>query len=319
MGRQFRGIILLLITTILWGCSFVAMRTSVDAVDTFTFNTGRMCSAFLTLVIVVWAKHLLQKRRSAGAGLPAPDVSPEAPASDTVSADRRSLILGGTLCGLALFIGISCMQFGIMTTSAGKTGFITALYIIEVPVFGIFIGQKLRKTVWLCVAMGLAGLWLLAVQPGTSMTLQRGEVILLIGSVFFALQILLVDYYVQKVDPLMLNLVQFAVGAVLSPIGMVVFEDPTWTAFAGQMLSMLYVGVLSSAVGFTLAAYAQQDVDPTVTSLVMSLEGVFAVLGAWILIHEHMSPRELAGCVIMFAAIIITQLPERTIRDNIKE
>lgn len=316
MGRQFRGIILLLITTILWGCSFVAMRTSVDAVDTFTFNTGRMCSAFLALVIVVWAKHLLQKRRSAGAVLPAPDASPEAPASDTVPADRRSLILGGTLCGLALFIGISCMQFGIMTTSAGKTGFITALYIIEVPVFGIFIGQKLRKTVWLCVAMGLAGLWLLAVQPGTSMTLQRGEVILLIGSVFFALQILLVDYYVQKVDPLMLNLVQFAVGAVLSPIGMVVFEDPTWTAFAGQMLSMLYVGVLSSAVGFTLAAYAQQDVDPTVTSLVMSLEGVFAVLGAWILIHEHMSPRELAGCVIMFAAIIITQLPERTIRDK---
>lgn len=318
MGRQFRGIILLLITTILWGCSFVAMRTSVDAVDTFTFNTGRMCSAFLALVIVVWAKHLLQKRRSADAGCPAPNASPEAPASDTVSVDRRSLILGGTLCGLALFIGISCMQFGIMTTSAGKTGFITALYIIEVPVFGIFIGKKLRKTVWLCVAMGLAGLWLLAVQPGTSMTLQRGEVILLIGSVFFALQILLVDYYVQKVDPLMLNLVQFAVGAVLSPIGMVVFEDPTWTAFAGQMLSMLYVGVLSSAVGFTLAAYAQQDVDPTVTSLVMSLEGVFAVLGAWILIHEHMSPRELAGCVIMFAAIIITQLPERTIRDKSK-
>lgn len=319
MGRQFRGIILLLITTMLWGCSFVAMRTSVDAVDAFTYNTGRMCSAFLTLVVVVWVRQLLQKRRTAGAESPAPDTSPEAPASDTVSANRRSLILGGMLCGLALFIGISCMQFGIMTTSAGKTGFITALYIIEVPVFGIFIGQKLRKTVWLCVAMGLAGLWLLAVQPGTSMTLQKGEVILLIGSVFFALQILLVDYYVQKVDPLMLNLVQFAVGAVLSPIGMVVFEDPTWTAFAGQMLSMLYVGVLSSAVGFTLAAYAQQDVDPTVTSLVMSMEGVFAVLGAWVLIHEHMSPRELAGCIIMFAAIIITQLPEKGTRESVKE
>lgn len=317
MGRQFRGIILLLITTMLWGCSFVAMRTSVDAVDAFTFNTGRMCSAFLTLVIVVWARHLLRKRRAAEAGIPASATPTEAPGSEAASSNRKSLILGGTLCGFALFVGISCMQLGIMTTSAGKTGFITALYIIEVPLFGIFIGQRLRKIVWLCVAMGLAGLWLLAVQPGTSMTLQRGEVILLIGSVFFALQILLVDHYVEKVEPLMLNLVQFAVGAFLSPICMFAFEDPTWTAFAGQMLPMLYAGVLSSAVGFTLAAYAQQDVDPTVTSLLMSLEGVFAVLGAWVLIHEHMSPRELAGCAIMFAAIIITQLPERKIKERI--
>ena len=143
------------------------------------------------------------------------------------------------------------------------------------------------------------------------MALAKGDVILLIGTVFFALQILFMDYYVEKADPMLLSTTQWTVAGILAPIFMILFEEPTWAAFAGELPPMLYAGVLSSAVGFTLAAYAQQYVDPTVASLLMSLEGVFAVIGAWVIIHETMSPRELLGCALMFAAIIITQLPER--------
>ena len=303
MGRQLRGIILLLITTMLWGCSFVAQRTSVDAVEAFTFNTGRMCSAFLAMVCIVLIRIAISRRKGrpgrAGEAWPPKNM------------DMKSLLIGGLLCGITISAGIACMQLGIMTTSAGKTGFETALYIIEVPIFAIVIGQRPRKIQWLCVLIALIGLWLLAVPPGTSLSLAKGDVILLIGTVFFALQIMFMDHYVEKADPMLLSTLQFAVGAIAFPILMVIFEEPSWPAFAGELLPMLYAGVMSSAVGFTLAAYAQKDVDPTLTSLLMSLEGVFAVIGAWVLIHEHMSGRELMGCAIMFAAIIITQLPER--------
>ena len=300
MGKEIRGVLLLLLTTMLWGCSFVAQRQSVDTVDAFTFNTGRMVSAFLTLLIVVLIRQAYIKRTC----------SELAGCSQNAASSRRTLIIGGLLCGLALFGGVACMQLGIMTTSAGKTGFITALCIIEVPLFYVVIGHKPRKVLWLCVALAIVGLWLLAVQPGTSFALQKGEVILLIGSVFFALQIMIIDHFVSKTDPLLLTLIEFAVGAVLFPICMFIFEEPTWSAFISEIIPILYAGVLSSAAGFTLQTIAQKDVDPTVASLIMSLEGVFAVIGAWIILREHMAARELLGCALMFAAIIITQLPE---------
>ena len=300
MGKEIRGVFLLLLTTILWGCSFVAQRQSVDTVDAFTFNTGRMVSAFLTLLIVVLIRQAYIKRTC----------SEITDCSQNATGNFRTLIIGGLLCGLALFAGVACMQLGIMTTSAGKTGFITALYIIEVPLFYVIIGHKPRRILWICVALAIIGLWLLAVQPGTSFALQKGEIILLIGSVFFALQIMLIDHFVSKTDPLLLTLIEFAVGAVLFPICMFIFEEPTWNAFASEIIPILYAGVLSSAAGFTLQTIAQKDVDPTVASLIMSLEGVFAVIGAWIILREHMTARELLGCALMFAAIIITQLPE---------
>lgn len=311
MGKEIRGVALLLLTTMLWGCSFVAQRRSVDTVDAFTFNTGRMVSAFIALLVVVLVREAVKKRRHSMTG-DVPDMqSQDEEDKPDGKAGGRILVLGGILCGLALFGGIACMQLGIMTTSAGKTGFITALYIIEVPVFYVIAGRRQRKILWLCVAMAVVGLWLLAVKPGTSFALQKGEVILLIGSVFFAFQIMLIDHFVEKTDPLLLTLVQFAVGAVLFPVCMLIFEDPSWEAFRSALIPILYSGVLSSAVGFTLQTVAQKDVEPTVASLIMSLEGVFAVIGAWVLIHEHMAGRELLGCALMLAAIVITQLPER--------
>ena len=296
MLRQLKGILLLLITTMIWGLSFVAQRTSVDAIEAFTFNTGRMCSAFVTMVIIVAIRY---SRDKSGIG-------------PAVRFRERDVIIGGLLCGAALFAGNACMQIGIMTTGAGKTGFETALYIIEVPLFGMLTGQKPRKVLWLCVALALTGLWLLAVRPGESMALARGDVILFIGTVFFALQIMFMDHYVKKADPFAISTVQMAVGAVLFPICMMLFEEPDWSSFTGELVPMLYAGVMASAVGFTLAAFAQRTVDPTVTSLVMSLEGVFAVIGGWLIIDEYMTIRELLGCALMFTAIIITQLPKRS-------
>ena len=305
MTSQLKGIVLLFITTMLWGCSFVAQRSSVDAVDPFTFNTGRMCSAFLMMVVVVLIRHFISKGRSEDGAHKENGAWPGA------IEDKKSLLIGGLLCGLAMTGGIACMQMGIMTTSAGKTGFETSLYIIEVPILGLLIGHKLRKIMWFCVALAVVGMWFLAVKPGESMALARGDVILLIGTLFFALQIMFMDHFVEKADPMLLNMLQSAVGAIIFPILMIVFEEPQLQAFIGELPAMLYAGVISSAIGFTLAAYAQQYVGPTLASLLMSLEGVFAVIGAWVLINETMTQRELLGCALVFIAIIITQLPER--------
>ena len=301
ISKQFRGTLLLILTTILWGCSFVAQRTSVDHIDPFTFNTGRNVSAFLCLLVVVIVRQLIRRKQN-----------PTSEGRDILmGSDRKSLIIGGILCGLFLFGGLATQQIGLMTTGAGKTGFITALYIVEVPLLGIAAGQRTKKRLWFCVALAVIGLWFLTIEPGASLSLNSGEIILLIGSVFFAIQILLIDHFVQKVEPLLLTLVQFFVCAVLFPICAVILEEPSWAVFTGAAIPILYAGVLSSAVGFTLQSIAQKDVNPTLASLIMSLEAVFAVLGAWVLIGEYMSARELAGCAIMFAAIIITQLPEK--------
>ena len=300
-NKQIKGILLLILTTILWGCSFVAQRSTVEDIDPFTFNVGRNVSAFLCLLVVVIVRQLIRQKK---------DPTPEGRAI-IMDSDRKALVIGGILCGLFLFGGLATQQMGLMTTGAGKTGFITALYIVEVPILAIAFGQKTGRKLWFCVALALIGLWLLTIEPGASLSLNRGEVILLIGSVFFAIQIILIDHFVQKAEPLLLTLVEFFVCAVLFPVFAFILEDPSWEVFAAAAIPILYAGVLSSAVGFTLQSVAQKDVNPTLASLIMSLEAVFAVLGAWVLIGEYMSARELAGCAIMFAAIIITQLPER--------
>jgi drug/metabolite transporter (DMT)-like permease len=289
--------VLLLITALIWGCAFVAQRQGMEYVGPFTFNTCRSVLAFLSLLIVI----AVRRRLPAPAGKKSPR-----------RYGRRPLLIGGILCGIALFISTGLQQYGLITVEAGKAGFITALYIVLVPILGSFAGRKVRPLIWICVGIAVLGLWLLTVQNNDGgFSIGSGDIILLVCSFFFAVQILLVDRFSPFTDGIELSFVQFTTCAVLSGICMLIFEDPHPDAILAIAVPLLYAGILSSSVAYTLQIIAQKNADPTVASLLMSLESVFSVLAGWLILGEQLTPKELTGCAIMFVAIILSQLPQK--------
>lgn len=239
---------------------------------------------------------------------PTPDTSAQsAPAK---SDDRRTLLTGGLCSGIALFIASSLQQFGINYTTAGKAGFITTLYVVIVPIFSLFLRKKVRPIMWLCVGMGAVGLYLLCMTDA-SFSLQRGDMLVLLCAIVFAIHILIIDYFSPRTDGVKLSCIQFLTAGTLGLLCMLLFEDPDIHAILDCAVPILYGGVLSCGVAYTLQVVAQKDADPTAASLILSLESVFAVISGAILLHESMSARELVGCLIIFAAIIIAQLPSR--------
>lgn len=192
------------------------------------------------------------------------------------------------------------------TTSAGKAGFITACYVVIVPVLGIFVGKKPKKTIWLSVALALIGLYLISMHGG--MTIERGDAMVSLCALLFSFQIISVDHFSEKVNPIRLSNIQFFFASIVGLIGMLLFERPDMAGILGAMPSILYAGVLSSAVGYTLQVLAQKNTDPTIASLLMSLESVFSVVGGFLILHQMLSMQELIGCVIVFAAVIIAQI-----------
>ena len=198
-------------------------------------------------------------------------------------------------------------------TTAGKAGFITALYIVLVPILGVFIRKKVKPIVWLCVILAVAGLYLLCMTDGLS--LGRGDLLVLLCAFAFSIHILVIDYFAPRTDGVALSCIQFFVCGILSLFPMFLAETPVWFAILDCWIPILYAGVLSCGVAYTLQILAQKHTDPTVASLLLSLESVFAAIAGAIILHEQLAPRELAGCVLMFAAIIIAQLPSKTERE----
>ena len=229
----------------------------------------------------------------------------------TVS-DRRLLIVGGCLSGFMLWAACAAQQIGIAHTTASKAGFITALYVVIVPLLSIFIRKRPSVQIWACVALALIGLYLLCMKTA-SFRLEYGDAWELACAFFFAVEILLVSYYCSRVDPVRLSFVQFLVVAILSTILMLLIEHPTVDGLRLALPSILYAGIFSSGIAFTLQIIGQVGVNATVASLVMSLESVFSALSGWLILHERMSPRELSGAVLMFLAIALSQieLPSR--------
>lgn len=290
-----RQSVLPVLAALIWGTAFVAQSVGAGLVPPFAFNAARSAVAFVFLLLVCLVLRAVRR----GRGLPV-----------SATASRAQLALGGLCCGAALTVATNLQQKGLETTASGKAGFLTALYIILVPLLGLLLKKKAPKTVWAGVVLAVAGLYCLCVTDSfTSVT--AGDLYVLLGSLCFAVHILLIDHFTQRVDGVELSCAQFLVAAVLSAAGMLLTEQPTLSGLTASVWPILYVGVLSSGVAYTLQIVAQKGSDPTVVSLLLSLESVFAVLAGAVVLHDRMSGREYFGCVLMLAAVVLAQLPDR--------
>ena len=296
INKKVLGNILLILTAFIWGTAFVGQRQGMEHMGPITFNACRMALAALTIGTV---SFVLRKR----------DAQKQQDMSDQSGREyRKNTVIGGICCGFFLTIAALFQQMGMVYTTAGKGGFITAMYILLVPVINwILFKRKSRPLVWIAVLMGIAGIYLLCVTEG--LTLEKGDALVMVCPFFFAGHILCCDYFVQRANPVELSAIQFFTVTVLSTIMAFIVENPTWQQVTAAIVPIVWLGVLSGGIGYTFQIIAQQYTDPTVASLLMSLEAVFAVLAGTVLLGERMSARELFGAAIMFAAIILAQIP----------
>ncbi|MDD7178212.1 MAG: DMT family transporter, partial [Lachnospiraceae bacterium] len=230
--------------------------------------------------------------------------------------DRKTLLAGGVSCGVILCLASNAQQIGIQYTSVGKAGFITALYIVIVPILGIFLKRRCGWKVWVSVLIALIGFYLLCMVGGFS--LERGDVWLLMCAVLFSFHILIIDHFSPMVDGVKMSCIQFFTSGLLSGIAMLVTENPDIANILAAWVPILYAGVLSSGVAYTLQIVGQKNYNPTVATLLLSLESVFSVLTGWVVLHQKLSVRELCGCVLIFIAVILAQLPEREKKGSVE-
>lgn len=287
-----RGNLLLLLTAAIWGFAFVAQKEGGAEMGSLTFNGVR---SFMGGGLLLALLPLLDK-----VGLSHKPATP---------GETKTLWVGGILCGLALFAATNLQQLGLATTTAGKGGFITALYIVLVPVLGLFLGKKTTVFHWLSVALAMGGMYLLCMQGESG--IGQGDLLVMACAPVFAIQILLVDRFAPQVDGIRLSCIQFFTVGLLNLPLMFVFESPSLTAMADCWVSVLYAGFLSSGVAYTLQIVAQKDTHPTTASVLMSFESVFAVLAGLLIMNDQMTTWEIAGCVVMFAAVILAQIPTK--------
>ena len=284
------------LAALIWGTAFVAQSVSADFVEPFTFNAARSAVAFVFLLVLSAVLRFRRRRDFAHSA----QVRPQA---------RRDLVLGSLCCGVALTVAANLQQKGLETTTSGKAGFITALYIVIVPVAGLLFRRRVPRSVWIGVALAVAGLYCLCITEDFSIT--GGDLYILLCAFCFSAHILVIDHFTQKVDGVEMSCGQFLVVTILSVIGMIATEHPSLSALLQCAGPILYVGVFSSGVAYTLQILAQKDSNPTVVSLLLSLESVFATVAGALILGDRMSGKEYFGCVLMLAAVVLAQLPER--------
>lgn len=292
MKNSIKNTGMLLLTAVIWGFAFVAQSAGMEYIGPFTFSAVRCFIGGAVLIPVAIAWTCGEERKIS-----------------------RELLVGGLFCGTALAAAMNVQQLGIMTTSVGKAGFLTALYIVIVPVIGIFFRKKCAGTVWIGVACSLIGLYLLCMTDGR-LQMAKGDWLLIASAALFSVHILLIDHFSPKVNGVQLSCAQFLVAGAISSVGMLAMETPTVSAIWKAKWPVLYAGVLSSGIGYTLQILGQKNYNPTVAVLILSLESCFSVVGGFLILQEEMSERELLGCALMFAAIVLAQLPKRQKREN---
>ena len=292
MKQQIKSSLILLLTATIWGVAFVAQSVGMEYIGPFTFNAIRCVLGGLVLIPVIL---VLKKKKETGA-------------ENQEKKDKKTLWAGGIACGVILCIASNLQQFGIMEASVGKSGFFTALYIVMIPVIGIFIGKRPGIKLWFCVALAVVGMYLLCMKDG-SFTIERADIMLLLCALVFSFHILVVDYFSPKVDGVKMSCIQFFVCGVLSAVGMLFTETPDISNIQAAWLPLLYAGLLSCGVGYTLQIVGQKGINPVIASLIMSLESVISALAGWVILGQVLSPKEILGCILMFVAIIITQIP----------
>lgn len=299
-AKYSKNFILLFITAVIWGVAFVAQSAGMDYVGPYTFNAVRCLLGGIVLIPCVFFLTRSAKKEQKKDGT----------ASKMPVMDRpKDLLIGGLICGFMMFVSTTLQQVGIAYTTVAKAGFITALYIIIVPILGIFLKRKAGLKIWISVVIALVGLYLLCMKG--SLSLSRGDFLILICSICFAIHIMVVDHFTEKVSGTKLSCIQFLFAGALSSVLMFLFEEPHWADIGAAWLPICYAGILSCGVAYTFQIIGQCGTDPTIASLILSLESVVSVLAGWILLGETLSPREILGCVLMFGAIILAQINPR--------
>ncbi len=296
--KRFPNVIFLFLCAIIWGFGFIAQRLGNQHVGPFTFNGIRFLLGALTISPLLLVTRRSEQRETASLDL--------TKAKAMAQKKRRAWLMGSLICGLALFAGASFQQIGLINTEAGKAGFITALYIILVPLIGLLLGKRVGWNVWLGLALAVGGLYLLMVKG--DFDIATSDLIILIGAFLWALHILSVDHFTEKVDGIRLAFGQFLVSGLFSFGIALLRETISWPAIQEAMLPLLFSGVVVAGVAFTFQVLGQRGTNPTLAALIMSLEAVFAVIGGILFLNERMSPREWLGSGLMLIALIIAQV-----------
>lgn len=299
MIKNFKGSLMLLITSLIWGTAFVAQSEGMNYVEPFTYNAMRTLLGGVVLIPVIILFRFLDKRNG----------------REKANFSLKNTVTGGICCGIVLFIASSFQQSGIAQTTAGKAGFVTALYIVIVPLIGIFLHKKMPLRMWLFIAIALAGFWLLCIKQDIGIS--SGDLLVFFGAIFFAVHITVIDFFNEKnTDGVLMSCIQFFTAGLLMLICMFIFEKPTIPNIVGAGGTILYAGIMSCGVAYTLQILGQKHTNPTLATMLMSLESVFAALSGWLILGEKLSIKEFFGCVLIFAAVILAQLAGT---DKIKE
>ena len=289
---QIRNSLLLFLAAVIWGCAFAAQSIGMEYIEPFTFTTTR---SFIGSFVLLPCIYIFGKKKPS--------------AAQKQAEDKKELRTAGILCGVIICVAVNLQQIALLSAGVGKSGFLTALYIVIVPLIGIFIGRRPGKKLCLAVVCAVAGMYLLCMKSG-SFSLEFADVLLLLCAAVFSVHIMVVDYYTKRVDGVKLSCIQFFICGALSAVPMLMFESPSFSAICTAWAPVLYTGALSTGVAYTLQIVGQNGLNPVVASLLMSLESVVSALAGWLILGQALSARELTGCAVMFAAIILAQLPD---------
>lgn len=289
MKREFKASIMLFATAIIWGLAFVAQAAGMEHLGPLSFTASRCFVAVVFLYLTY--KFFMMKSAS----------------YREEKFDMKRTLVGGSICGLVFTIAINLQQVSLIYTTAAKASFLTALYIVFIPVIGLFFGRRPSVKIILCIFLAMVGTYLLSIKGG--LNINRGDLIVILSALIFAIHILLLTKYSTNTNAVLVSLVQFAVCGVISLVGALVLEDISMEAILKSQVTILYVGILSSGVGFTIQLMALKDLEPVVASMICSLESVFGALFGWLILSQEMTEREIFGAIIIFLATIFAQVP----------
>ncbi|MGN0629405.1 MAG: DMT family transporter [Oscillospiraceae bacterium] len=293
-SKTLFGNLLLMITALIWGCAFVAQSAGMDYVKPITFNGIRCIIAGIVLIPAVFIFDTIKKKNGTYKKM--------------TQSDKKTLLIGGICCGLAVFAATTIQQYGIAQTTVGKAGFISVLYVLIVPFLGLIFKRKPPKLIWFCSFLAIAGLYFLCMNE--SLSINQGDFVVFIGAIGYAIHIMVVDHFAPKTDGVKLSCLQFIVAGTISFFAMLIVDKPSLSSILDAWLPLLYAGALSGGLGYTLQIIGQKWTEPSVASIIMSLESVFAVIAGAVLLNQIPTAREIFGCVLMFAAIVIIQISE---------
>lgn len=309
--HKLRNTFFLFLTAMIWGAAFVAQSVSMDYIGPFTFICLRSVIGGLFLIpVIIVLDGIRKKSQNESADVVNSEniLHIETEEKQRLSWKNKQLIEGGIVCGIFLFFANCFQQTGIQYTTVGKAGFITTFYIIIVPLIGLFFKKYCGILTWIGVVIALAGLYFLCITQ--KLTIQRGDALILCCSVLYAGQILAIDHYNPFVDGVKMSCIQFLTGGILGAVFMLLFENPSIAMILSAAGPILYTGIMSTGVGYTLQIVGQKGLNPTVAALILSLESVFSALSGYAFLHQVLTTRELIGCVLMFIAIVLAQLPD---------